>query len=42
MPLLYSIAIVLVFALAFPVLALHRKTRAGLLRRFGLHPRGVV
>ncbi len=42
MPLLYTVAIVVFFALAFPVLALHKKTRAGWGRRFGLYPRGPL
>ncbi|MBI5546107.1 MAG: 3-deoxy-D-manno-octulosonic acid transferase [Deltaproteobacteria bacterium] len=36
---LYNLAIVVVFALALPVLLLHRKTRAGTARRFGIYPR---
>lgn len=41
MPLLYTLAIVVVFALVFPVLALHKKTRAGTAARFGFYPRGA-
>ncbi|HEY3451452.1 MAG TPA: glycosyltransferase N-terminal domain-containing protein [Myxococcales bacterium] len=41
MPFVYTIAILFLFALAFPVLALHKKTRAGWARRFGLYPRGA-
>ncbi len=38
---LYTLAIVLVFALAFPVLLLHKKTRSGVAARFGFYPRGA-
>lgn len=41
MPIVYTIAIVFVFALLLPVLALHEKTRAGWAQRFGLYPRGA-
>jgi 3-deoxy-D-manno-octulosonic-acid transferase len=41
MPLLYSLAITILFVLFFPVLALHSKTRAGMRRRFAFYPRGA-
>jgi 3-deoxy-D-manno-octulosonic-acid transferase len=42
MRLLYVLASYLLFALLFPVLALHPKTRPGLAQRFGFYPRGLV
>lgn len=42
MHLLYVVASYLLFALLFPVLALHRKTRNGLLQRMGFYPPEVL
>jgi 3-deoxy-D-manno-octulosonic-acid transferase len=42
MRLLYVFATYLVFAVLFPVLSLHRKTRHGLLQRLGFQLEGVV
>jgi len=39
---LYVVASYLAFWALFPVLALHRKTRNGLLQRLGFYPRGTV
>jgi 3-deoxy-D-manno-octulosonic-acid transferase len=39
MPLLYTLAITAVFALALPILLLHKKTRTGTRLRFGFYPR---
>jgi 3-deoxy-D-manno-octulosonic-acid transferase len=41
MPLLYSVAIVIVVALLFPFLALYSKTRSGTARRFGFYAKGA-
>ena len=38
MPFLYTLAISLVFALALPILLLHKKTRTGTRLRFGFYP----
>ncbi|MFZ5446966.1 MAG: 3-deoxy-D-manno-octulosonic acid transferase [Myxococcota bacterium] len=42
MRLLYVLATWLVFVVAFPVLALMRKTRDGFWQRFGFYPRGLI
>src|SRR6185312_8633959 len=42
MHLLYVVATYLVFAVLFPVLCLHRKTRHGLLQRLGFYRPGEV
>ena len=42
MRLLYVIASYLLFAALLPVLGLHRKTRQGLLQRFGFYPRDLL
>ena len=42
MRLLYVLASYLLFALLFPVLSVHRKTRNGLLQRLGFLPAGIL
>ncbi len=42
MRLLYVLASYLLFALLFPVLSVHRKTRNGLLQRLGFYPEGIL
>jgi 3-deoxy-D-manno-octulosonic-acid transferase len=42
MRLLYVLASYLLFALLFPVLSVHRKTRNGLLQRLGFYPAGIL
>ncbi|MCI0573588.1 MAG: 3-deoxy-D-manno-octulosonic acid transferase [Myxococcaceae bacterium] len=42
MRLLYVLTSYVLFALLFPVLSLHRKTRSGLWQRFGFYPSDIV